>query len=95
MRVPFLTSSLCLCIVLFQLVASNKPFILSACGVSDYPLFDCVAQSVQVVAGLNYFIKIKVGEGDNDYIHVAIYKMLNGQSELKKVETGKSLADAL
>jgi len=52
----------------------------------------------QVVAGMNYWVKIQVGGGDADYIHAKIFKPLphTGQpAQLVEVVEGRSVDDAL
>jgi len=49
--------------------------------------------STQVVAGVNYFVKIDVGGGQ--YIHARIYKDLQQNLTLNSVQTGKSLGDPI
>ncbi|XP_077985871.1 stefin-C-like [Glandiceps talaboti] len=47
----------------------------------------------QVVAGMNYKIKIKV---DNDkYVHVDVFQSLDGKVEPKRVTPGKTASDPL
>ena len=46
----------------------------------------------QVVGGMNYKIKVKVGDGE--FIHIKVFQHLpNSDVELKEVEEGKSLED--
>lgn len=55
-------------------IADNiKPEIENKLNVS-YETYEPIAYKTQVVAGTNYLIKIKVGEGK--YIHAKIYKTL-------------------
>ena len=58
--------------------------------------FTPIASKKQVVAGLNYFVKVQVGE--DAYVHVKIFKPLphTGQpAEVKEVHDSKTLEDAL
>jgi cystatin-A/B len=60
--------------------------------------FTPVASKKQVVAGLNYFVKIQVDHGEHDYIHVKIFKPLPHTglpAEVKEVHQGKTLHDEL
>lgn len=41
---------------------------------SSFELFEPISYKSQVVAGTNYLVKIKVGEGE--YVHAKIYKTL-------------------
>uniref|UniRef100_A0A8W8LK70 Cystatin domain-containing protein n=1 Tax=Magallana gigas TaxID=29159 RepID=A0A8W8LK70_MAGGI len=47
----------------------------------------------QVVAGVNYFIKVETGF--NRFIHVRIYKDLRGGASVTSVQLEKSLADPI
>ncbi|XP_067950988.1 cystatin-B-like [Watersipora subatra] len=62
----------------------------------SYDEFKCVKFATQVVAGTNYFVKVKVG--DNNYIHLRIYAPLphtHSPPELTDVMEGKSEADPI
>jgi len=56
-------------------------------------VFEPVSQTTQVVAGTNYYIKIRTG--DAQYVHARIWAKLDGTSELHSAEGGKSESDAL
>ncbi|XP_006884298.1 PREDICTED: cystatin-A [Elephantulus edwardii] len=63
-----------------------------------YEEFEAEEYKTQVVAGVNYFVKIRVG--DNTYIHVKIFKSLPGQDRSQSLtltgfQTGKSRDDEL
>ncbi|XP_047420715.1 cystatin-A [Sciurus carolinensis] len=61
-----------------------------------YEQFEAVEYKTQVVAGINYYIKIRVG--DDSYIHLKIFKGLPGQNEelvLTGYQTDKSKDDEL
>jgi len=58
--------------------------------------FTPVASKKQVVAGLNYWVKIQTGS--ESFIHVKIFKPLphtGAPAEIKEVHGGKTLEDAL
>jgi len=58
--------------------------------------FTPVASKKQVVAGINYLVKVQVG--DADYVHVKIFKPLphtGNPAEVKEVHAGKTFEDAL
>ncbi|XP_006162422.1 cystatin-A [Tupaia chinensis] len=58
--------------------------------------FEAEEYKTQVVAGINYFVKIKVG--GSRYIHAKIFKGLPGQNEelvLCGVQTNKAKDDEL
>ncbi|XP_052014892.1 cystatin-A-like [Apodemus sylvaticus] len=60
-----------------------------------YEKFEAVEYKTQVVSGLNYFIKIDVGNGC--YIHVRVYRGLSGKDnfELHGYQTNKNKDDEL
>ncbi|XP_003469356.2 cystatin-A [Cavia porcellus] len=63
----------------------------------SYQEFTAIEYKTQVVAGTNYFIKIRV---DNDgYVHVRVFEPLPGRNEdalqLSGYQTGKSKDDEL
>ncbi|XP_034025351.1 cystatin-B-like isoform X2 [Thalassophryne amazonica] len=59
----------------------------------NFAVFIAKQYKSQVVAGTNYIIKVYVG--DDEYVHLQIYKKLpcyGGTVELSKVQVGKTLA---
>jgi len=59
----------------------------------NYTTFNPVNYATQVVAGVNYFVKIDVGGGQ--YVHARIYKDLQQSITLNSVQTGKSRDDPI
>jgi len=62
----------------------------------SYDVFEAHSYSTQVVAGTNFFIKVKVGDGK--YIHVRVFRPLphtNGSPEVHSVQMDKSEQDAI
>ncbi|XP_004642251.1 cystatin-A [Octodon degus] len=63
----------------------------------SYQEFIAEEYKSQVVAGINYYIKIRVG--DQSYIHIKVFKPLPGQNEdgleLSDYQTGKTKDDEL
>ncbi|NWI69354.1 CYTB protein, partial [Todus mexicanus] len=58
--------------------------------------FKAVAYKTQVVAGVNYFIKVQVS--DTEYIHLKVFKSLpyeNKGPSLVSFQTGKTRDDPL
>uniref|UniRef100_T1JL77 Cystatin domain-containing protein n=1 Tax=Strigamia maritima TaxID=126957 RepID=T1JL77_STRMM len=57
--------------------------------------FQATSFKSQVVAGVNYFIKVHVGAGE--HLHLRVYKPLPGQGELSlhSVQEGKTGADEI
>ena len=61
-----------------------------------FSVFEAVSYTSQVVGGKNYKVKVKVGE--NEYVHVKIFKALpcyGGNIQLLEAHGGKTLSDAL
>ncbi|KAB1283256.1 Cystatin-A [Camelus dromedarius] len=61
-----------------------------------YEEFEAVEYKTQVVAGVNYYIKVRVGE--NKYIHLKIFKSLPQQDQsltLTGYQTDKNKDDEL
>ena len=72
-----------------------KPKVEQALG-KTYTQFEAVSYTTQVVAGTNYKIKVKVGDGK--FVHIKVYVPLpckNAPNELLESEKGKTLNDAL
>ncbi|KAK2502512.1 hypothetical protein MC885_013597 [Smutsia gigantea] len=61
-----------------------------------YEEFKAVEFKTQVVAGINYYIKVQVGA--NSYIHIKVFKSLPGEHQtltLAGYQVGKSKDDEL
>uniref|UniRef100_M3Y094 Cystatin A n=5 Tax=Mustelidae TaxID=9655 RepID=M3Y094_MUSPF len=61
-----------------------------------YEEFEAVEYKTQVVAGINYYIKVRVG--DNSYIHMKVFKGLPQQNStltLTAYQTDKSKDDEI
>ncbi|XP_064413174.1 cystatin-B [Latimeria chalumnae] len=61
-----------------------------------FEIFDAKRYKTQVVAGMNYFIKVHVG--GEDYVHLRVHKPLPHKSEaisLASIQTSKSEQDEL
>lgn len=50
-----------------------------------------VGYSTQVVAGVNYFIKVNCG---SECVHLKIWQQLNGETQLTTAQGGKGPGDA-
>ncbi|XP_060622979.2 cystatin-B-like [Anolis sagrei] len=58
-----------------------------------YTIFEAVCYCSQVVAGTNYFVKVRVGPEERDFVHLRIFKALpvyGGQVELAGFQLGKT-----
>ena len=78
-----------------ELVKSIKPKVEAKAN-ATYNVFEAETFIAQVVAGTNFVVKVKVGDGQ--YIHVKFFRPLpnNGtECDVTEVLTGKSLNDPL
>lgn len=62
-------------------------------GGKTFETFTAVSFKTQVVAGVNYFVKVKVGEGK--YIHVRIYKHFSGTVSFSSFQDDKTEEDPI
>ena len=79
----------------YAMVCSLQDQVITQLG-SAVTHFTPVAVRKQVVAGINYWFKVQVGE--SNYIHVKIFKPLPytmEPPEVKEVHSGKTHADPL
>ncbi|TFK01436.1 tripartite motif-containing protein 66 [Platysternon megacephalum] len=63
-----------------------------------YPVFVAITYKTQVVAGLNYFIKVSISNSNNECVHLRVYQSLpheNKGPSLTSYETGKTKNDSL
>ena len=77
------------------LALEMKPKVEQALG-ATYTEFEAVQYTTQVVAGTNYKIKVKVGDGK--YVHIKVFVPLACNSttnELLSQEADKTLGDKL
>ena len=77
------------------LAIEMKPKVEQALG-ATYSQFEAVSFKTQVVAGINYKIKVKVGEGK--YVHIKVYEPLANSGKEKQLmsqEADKRLVDKL
>lgn len=56
-------------------------------------IFEPISYKTQVVAGTNFFVKIKTAA--DRYIHARIYRHFSGSTSLSDVQTGKTLEDEI
>lgn len=80
----------------YQLITSLQPQIEATSGKEFKNGFHPVQIRQQVVAGMNYWVKIQVGE--SEYIHVKIFVPLphtGAPAEIKEVTEGHTLEEAI
>jgi len=58
-------------------------------------VFEPIQESIQIVGGIRYFIKIRTSGFFQDYLHVQILDPIGGNSRVEKVETGHYFWDFL
>jgi cystatin-A/B len=56
-------------------------------------VYEAKTAATQVVAGTNFFVRVHVGEGQ--YIHVRVWRKLDGHAVFSSVLDGKTEADPL
>ncbi|KYQ99748.1 cystatin A2 [Tieghemostelium lacteum] len=58
----------------------------------EYCIFDAISYKSQVVAGTNFFIKVKTNDG---YIHLRVYRDLENVCKLVSLQEGHSMDDEI
>ncbi|KFO06837.1 Cystatin-A, partial [Balearica regulorum gibbericeps] len=61
-----------------------------------YGIFEAIEYRTQVVAGINYFIKVRVS--DDNYVHIKVFQSLPHENQgpsLVGFQTGKTRDDPL
>lgn len=76
-----------------QAIANSVKAKLAARSGVDLREYEAVKYATQVVAGLNYFIKVRVG--NNSYAHLRVFRNLHGEFLLVDYKLGLTLADPL
>ncbi|KAJ7320054.1 hypothetical protein JRQ81_019565 [Phrynocephalus forsythii] len=64
----------------------------------SYAVFRAIRYRSQVVAGTNYFIKVKTGDGESSYAHLRVFKALpveGGQCQLSSYQLHKTRGDPI
>ncbi|XP_068160441.1 cystatin-B-like [Antennarius striatus] len=62
----------------------------------NFEMFSPINYKDQVVSGTNYFIKVKVGEGE--YVHLSIFEPLlcaGGAIQLSSIQTSKTFEEEI
>jgi len=77
-----------------QIIESVKEQLISKTNQS-IDFYTAVSYSTQVVAGTNFFVKVKIG--DNKYIHMRIFRSLHPSEdlELHGIQENKTETDDL
>ncbi|XP_071899712.1 cystatin-A-like [Anas platyrhynchos] len=63
-----------------------------------YDTFRAIVYRTQVVAGINYFIKVQISNSDTGYVHLRVFQALPQENQgpsLERYETGKTRDDPL
>jgi len=76
-----------------QLIIDSVRTDLESQAGKSFPKYEAVSFSTQVVAGTNFFVKVKVGE--SEFAHLTVYRPLSGNSSLQSFLLGKSETDQL
>ncbi|XP_061177221.1 cystatin-A-like [Saccostrea echinata] len=77
-----------------DLVDRVKGDIVAQLPLNDGTIFEPISYKTQLVNGINYFVKIKIGA--NSYIHVKIYSnFMKTEVSLTGLELGKTAEDAI
>ncbi|KAL0484130.1 cystatin-A [Acrasis kona] len=74
-----------------QVIADSVKGEVEALTNDVYDVYEAVSYATQVVAGVNYFIKVKVGK--DEAVHLKVYQGFTGGNTLSSVEVDKSLDD--
>ncbi|XP_042316317.1 leukocyte cysteine proteinase inhibitor 1-like [Sceloporus undulatus] len=81
-----------------QAITSQMKGQLEAKVNQNYSTFEAISYRPQVVAGTNYFIKVRVGDGESDYVHLRVFRALpveGGQVELAGYQLHKTKDDPI
>ncbi|XP_043533842.1 leukocyte cysteine proteinase inhibitor 1-like [Chiloscyllium plagiosum] len=73
-----------------------KPLVLERLN-KPLHVYHAISYRSQLVAGMNYFIKVVIGDAD-DYIHMRVFQPLPGSGEkvsLSDIQMGKKLFDVI
>uniref|UniRef100_A0A8B9ZJC2 Cystatin domain-containing protein n=1 Tax=Anas platyrhynchos TaxID=8839 RepID=A0A8B9ZJC2_ANAPL len=63
-----------------------------------YDTFRAIVYRTQVVAGINYFIKVQISNSDTGYVHLRVFQALPQENQgpsLERYQTGKTRDDPL
>ncbi|XP_065275676.1 cystatin-B-like [Emys orbicularis] len=63
-----------------------------------YPVYVALKYKTQVVAGINYFIKVSISKSNDECVHLRVFQSLpheNKGPSLNSYETGKTKNDPL
>eukprot|EP00075_Anas_platyrhynchos_P016267 XP_027305520.1 cystatin-B-like isoform X4 [Anas platyrhynchos] len=63
-----------------------------------FDIFQAIVYRTQVVAGMNYFIKVQISNSDTGYVHLRVFQALPHEKKdpsLESYQTGKTRDDPL
>jgi len=75
-----------------QIIDSVRADLESKSGKS-FSKYEAHSYSTQVVAGTNFFVKVRISE--SEFAHITVYRPLSGKSSLESFVLGKTEADQL
>jgi len=81
-----------------EIVADALPAMSDfSAGLASTKEWEAISYAKQVVAGINYFVKVRFQLSDNSetIAHLRIYKPLRGKVKLVDIQTEKSLTDPI
>ncbi|XP_032075326.1 leukocyte cysteine proteinase inhibitor 1-like [Thamnophis elegans] len=81
-----------------QAIANQVQDKLKEATNKRFATYKAVLYRAQVVAGMNYFIKMRCGDMEKDYVHLRVFQALQGQggqTELSGFQLDKTKDDPI
>nr|CAD20980.1 cystatin [Lepidoglyphus destructor] len=75
-----------------EICSTIRPHLETKVG-RTFETFEPISYRTQVVNGVNYFIKIRVG--DNHYVHARVHRAFSGETNLHGYQDNKGEQDEL